>query len=568
MTGNYQVNGSNDAASFTLTIHRGEGMVLLAMNWRQGRPPSDFVGFGIQFFPPGVTSALDVPNRLSFDGSPDFGKRQRSMDAPIQKFRWVHFPHDADQSGAFRYVVTPVFMDADDKLRYGEAQEAAIELASETYPGVLNVSFTRGFIASQAFVDTFQKDGDIATLLPANADDGLDFVPTHPDAKAALAWMGFEARRVILEVLDQAVAEPSATVRVVAYDLSEPDVVSRLELLGDRLRVIIDDSGSHQPAGSAESRAAGRLITSAGAANVKRQHMANLQHNKTIVVTGANLQKVVCGSTNYSWRGFFVQNNNAVVLTGEEAVKPFGNAFEQYWVNGPTAFGKSASAVWTDLPLPGIQAKVTFSPHSGANAALASVADDIRTATTSSLLYSLAFLYQTKGVVRDAVTAATENASIFVVGISDRAVGGIAVQTPNGNVAPVHPAALSAAVPIPFSAEPTGGGGIRMHHKFVVIDFDKPTARVYLGSYNFSGPADNANGENLLLIADRRVATAYAVEAVRLFDHYQFRLKQDDPSTAKARLALQKPPRAPGELPWFEGDYTDANKVLDRKIFS
>jgi len=25
-----------------------------------------------------------------------------------------------------------------------------------------------------------------------------------------------------------------------------------------------------------------------------------------------------------------------------------------------------------------------------------------------------------------------------------------------------------------------------MHHKFTVIHFDKPTARVYLGSWNFS----------------------------------------------------------------------------------
>ena len=65
-------------------------------------------------------------------------------------------------------------------------------------------------------------------------------------------------------------------------------------------------------------------------------------------------------------------------------------------------------------------------------------------------------------------------------------------------------AALTKGVPPPFSKEPTGGGGIRMHHKFVVVDFDKPTARVYLGSYNFSSPADTENGENLLLIRDRR----------------------------------------------------------------
>jgi hypothetical protein len=27
-----------------------------------------------------------------------------------------------------------------------------------------------------------------------------------------------------------------------------------------------------------------------------------------------------------------------------------------------------------------------------------------------------------------------------------------------------------------------------MHHKFTMIHFDKPTARVYLDSYNFSAP--------------------------------------------------------------------------------
>jgi phosphatidylserine/phosphatidylglycerophosphate/cardiolipin synthase-like enzyme len=63
-------------------------------------------------------------------------------------------------------------------------------------------------------------------------------------------------------------------------------------------------------------------------------------------------------------------------------------------------------------------------------------------------------------------------------------------------------------VPEPFKPEPAGGSGIRMHHKFVVIDFDKPTARVYLCSYNFSVPADTQNGENLLLIRDRRIAVS------------------------------------------------------------
>jgi len=36
--------------------------------------------------------------------------------------------------------------------------------------------------------------------------------------------------------------------------------------------------------------------------------MLSLQHNKTIVVDGPKGQMVVCGSTNFSWRGFFVQS--------------------------------------------------------------------------------------------------------------------------------------------------------------------------------------------------------------------------------------------------------------------
>jgi phosphatidylserine/phosphatidylglycerophosphate/cardiolipin synthase-like enzyme len=48
-----------------------------------------------------------------------------------------------------------------------------------------------------------------------------------------------------------------------------------------------------------------------------------------------------------------------------------------------------------------------------------------------------------------------------------------------------------------------------MHHKFLVLDSDKPTARIYLGSYNFSDPADTKNGENLLLLRDRRIAVSY-----------------------------------------------------------
>lgn len=580
MVGEFQVSGTNKAALFTLKLHRGDGMLLLAMDWKKGKPPKDFVGFAIEYKEPGGTKFFALKNRLAFPGNAGAVNPNTLSTrlSPIQKFRWVHFPRNADMPGAFVYRVCPVFMNAQDELSYGEPQEAAITLQRETYPDQLNIAFTRGFVSSQAFVDRYGADA-VATLLPAKADAGLDFVPTHPKAEEALAWMGFEAHSAILELLDQAIADKKAQVRAVLYDLNEPGIVSRLEQLGGRLQIIIDDDGAHGKPKSSETRAAQRLMQSAGQHNVKRQHMGALQHNKTVVVDGPKVQAALCGSTNHSWRGFFVQNNNAIVVRGKGVVKLFRRAFDDYWANAneAAAFGATVSATWQKLGLKGINAQISFSPRTAQNAVLQSIADDIAQHTASSLFFSLAFLYQTPGPVREAIKAVKKNKQVFCYGISDHAVGdladpdasGLDLQKPNGSVTVVQPAALAGKnVPEPFKSEPAGGGGTRMHHKFVVIDFDKPTARVYMGSFNFSGAADTSNGENLLLIRDRRIATSYAVEALRIFDHYHFRVAQQEAKTARKQLQLALPPRKRGEKAWWEEDFSNARKIRDRQLFA
>jgi hypothetical protein len=572
MSADFQVLGKNSAALFTLKAHRGDGMVLLAMNWKQGTPPVDFVGFGIEYKEPGGSKYWPLKNRLGFPtatGAVD-PTRPSTLQSPIQKFRWVHFPLHADLDGPFTYRVTPIFWSDGGVLSQGEPQTLEIELRRETYPGQLNVAFTRGFVASQAFVDRYGHKGDISTLIPGDADQGLAFVATRPDAADAYAWMGFEARSAILGLLDEALADPQAQVRVVAYDLNLPEVVDRLAKLGSRLRIIIDDSGTHGPDTSAESQAAKRLEGTAGAQNVRRQHVGHLQHNKTVVVDGPTVKAAVGGSTNLSWRGFYVQSNNAVVVRGASAIAPFAVAFDAYWASDkPATFGATPAAQWTPLGLPGIDAQVAFSPHAASNALLDAIANDIGTHTTSSLLYSLAFLYQTPGAIQNAIAGVTKDPSLFAYGISDRKVGGLDVQTPDGKYAPVYPSQLAGAgVPEPFHSEPTGGSGVRMHHKFVVIDFDRPTARVYLGSYNFSTAADLQNGENLLLIRDRRVAVSYAVEAISMFGHYEFRLLQADAKRRKKQLQLHVPPSKPGDQPWWAEHYSDPRKIRDRELFA
>jgi phosphatidylserine/phosphatidylglycerophosphate/cardiolipin synthase-like enzyme len=571
----FQVTGSNAKAAFTLKLHRGEGMVLLGMNWGEGTPPMDFVGFAIEYQVPGAAGFVPVMNRLAFpqpDGEVN-PQTLSSLQSPIQKFRWVHFPPDASQPGDFRYRVTPVFMDPQGKLSYGPAQEAPIGLGADTYPDELNVAFTRGFVSSQAFVDKFTQDGhSLDELLPSDPDQGLSFKPTHPDAQKAFAWMGFEARDAILSALDEAVKDNQAKVQVIAYDLNEPEVVDRLKALGNRLRIIIDDSGSHRPATSAESQAEALLRQSAGEGNVIRQHMKNLQHNKTIVVRSPTRNAVVCGSTNFSWRAFFVQSNNAVVLKSKEAADVFGAAFDVYFEAtianrrspGPI-FQRGPATAWTALQMPSIDAKVTFSPHPDDGGVLDQVAADVDTAE-SSVLFSLAFLYQTQGAMRDAIQRLEEDPKVFVYGMSDRRVGGLDMKNADGHFELSEPEYLHGTnIPEPFKSEPSGVPGIRLHHKFLVVDFDKPTARVYMGSYNFSSPADIENGENLLVIKDQRVASAYMVEALRLFDHYEFRARQ---TKAGSKLELATPPKTADDKPWWDRYWTEPARARDRELFS
>lgn len=583
MADDFQVTGDVSGADFSLKIHRGEGMALLAMNWKAATPPDDFVGFAIEYKPPGGSAFKPVRNRICFPGKeiavpPGAPAAQYpSTEAPIQKFRWVHFPREAGRDGRFTYRVTPMFMDANDVLHPGVAQEAKLTLARETYPGKVNIAFTRGFVSSQAFLDLFGGEDGFRKLVPPSADEGLEFdpQPPHPKADEAYAWMGFEARERIVDLLDTAIAE-GASVSVVAYELNLPELVERFERLGPKLRIIIDDSSttktvngvkttvSKGDAHSAESKAAKRIKAAGG--QVLRQHMTTLQHNKMIIVDGPVTQRVVCGSTNFSWRGFYVQANNAVLLDGELIVRQQLQAFEAYWADNVSQFKASIGAQWRPIPIPGVDGQISMSPHSASHAAKEAIAADIGTAQ-SSVFYSLAFLYQTPGVILDALAAATNDPAVFVYGISDKKTGIVVHQT-DGNPVPVSAAALTKGVPEPFKSEAKGGSGVKMHHKFVVVDFDTPDARVYTGSFNFSRAADLDNGENLLCFRDRRIATVYMVEALRIFDSYQFRVSSAKAKASGGRKSLRLPPRAPGEVPWWKSSYTVPIRIRDRKLFA
>ena len=105
MASDFQIIAKNATAPFTLKLHRGDGMTLLAMNWKATEPPRDFVGFALEYKEPDGDRFWTIKNRINFpnpDGSVN-KERTSSRLSPIQKFRWAHFPVNAEKEGEFTY---------------------------------------------------------------------------------------------------------------------------------------------------------------------------------------------------------------------------------------------------------------------------------------------------------------------------------------------------------------------------------------------------------------------------------------------------------------------------------
>ncbi|MBZ8142637.1 hypothetical protein CLD22_22400 [Rubrivivax gelatinosus] len=555
------------ADGLTLKLYRGEGACLLAFDLAAEQATPDFVGFSVEVRYPGSARWGALRNRLHFDypPQPERPRSFKSTEAPFQKFRWVHVPTDVSRPGVFGYRVAACYMDAAGALTSGASVQAEISLQPRTIASFLDVAFTRGFASSQAYAERFHNETGI--LPPPGAPGAASLAHDMQPFEAEYAWLGFEARRLIYRVLDEAAADRSLTLDALIYELREPAILARLEALGPRLRAVVDDHAEMGAADSAESLACARLA--AAGAQVKRLHFGRQQHNKVFVVRRGGVPlRALGGSTNFSLRGLYIQANNALLFEGESAAAAFGLLFDACWT-APSRFRRQPLAQqWHEVRAePGSRVALSFSPKSDAALSLEPVARAIEDAR-SSVLYSVVFLNQIGGRVREALDELMQR-SLFSYGVAQR-TGGLAVRKPDGSLGLLPFAWLADNAPEPFKAEWSGeaeGVSNMVHHKFVVVDFNGANPVVFTGSSNLSGGGERSNGDHLIRLEDRRVAIAYAIEALRLFDHFHFRVAARA-RDAQETLRLSRPP-APGGRAWFAPYYRSGHvKERDRLLFA
>jgi phosphatidylserine/phosphatidylglycerophosphate/cardiolipin synthase-like enzyme len=201
---------------------------------------------------------------------------------------------------------------------------------------------------------------------------------------------------------------------------------------------------------------------------------------------------------------------------------------------------------------------ISFAPHKTAFS-LDKLADAVEHAK-SSVLFAVMEMSGSGRALAD-LKNLSNNPNLFSLGTIE-SKSDLQLFKPGTNNVVTSFSYLAKNIPDPFKAEWSGGAGQVIHHKFIVCDFNTANPVVFCGSSNLAEGGETSNGDNLLAIYDSKIAIEYAVEAIRIFDHYRFRSLQQSSTTSKP-LALST------NQDWIKPYYDPKNiKYLERKLLS
>lgn len=537
---------NSNAAGFSVKAWIGDAKTLLAFNFSDKGGATNLAGFTVKIQPHGLPAyyllnelVLPTGKHAVVAGEP----ADSSANAPIQKFRWLHVPgsfHQGDSPfyGVYTYTVTPRYFANGLLTALDATKSVAVDV--QVQPFTLNqveLGFTRGFVQSQAFAHHF---GTKAVFRPAGKDliyDTNGQAGTNPANQTftfaqEYAWSGFTARQKIFDILTAVAADTTLTIDVFAYDLNEPDVCKAyLQLAAEgRIRVILDNATLHTKPGALENVFEQQFKQAMkGNAAILRGKFGRFAHDKVIIVykSGSPL-KVLSGSTNFSVSGMYVNANHVIVFNNTDVAELYSKVFDESWNDKVSeSFNTSALAgqewVFSQKGLPSMC--ISFSPHPDAEATtiLNNMATRITT-TKSSVFFAVMDVTDGGGAVLSALQTLHKNQQIFSYGITDNAGTNISLYKPgvkDGILVTGKPG--TTLLPPPFDQEKNIGLDHQIHHKFVVCDFNLPTAIVWCGSSNLALGGEEQNGDNLIHIKDTDIATVFAIEALALVDHFDFR---------------------------------------------
>jgi len=541
---------------FGVKAYQGDAKTLLAFNLTAAMSKK-LAGFTVSAAPDGA-SPYFLNNFLPFAAAGQHAfvateSPHASVNAPFQKFRWVHVPGIAHQGtdpfvGPYMYTATPrYFSDAGALLPLDDTLSVSLTIDVGRFrKGAISVGNTRGYTQSQGYLNHFGphallRPTDKGLLYDTGGTGGTDKTGKTFTYADQYEWLGYTAREMVFEMLNEVVADETLKLDVFAYDLNEPDVLKiLLDLAGQgRVRIILDNAKLHHSADGTTPEDQFEVMFRAAAkgdAGMLRGRFARFSHHKVFIISdAAGARKVLTGSTNFSVTGLYVNSNHVIVFDEPTVASAYANTFDACW--GANMWGGAgsrkfnafpeANTVFTYAPSTTTSVTVQFSPHTADYAAkeLADVVTRIKAETAGAngnVLFAVMGLKGGSGPLLPALNEIHADPGVFSYGISDTP-DGVALYTPKspaGVVVTGKP--KKSDLPPPFSQVVSIGLGHQVHDKFIVCGLNGPDPTVYCGSSNLALMGEQENGDNLICIRDAEVAAVFAIEAMLLVDHFNF----------------------------------------------
>ena len=388
-------------------------------------------------------------------------------------------------------------------------------------------------------------------------------------------WMGETARAQVFDLLNRVLSDPGLMLKMFAYDLNEPDIVKILLTLAEqgRARVILDNASLHVTGKTAKVKTPENQFTDLliqqrkrSPSDIVRGLFARYSHDKVFIVAGNGEGlpiQVLTGSTNFSLTGFYVNANHVLVFQDTNVAGQDDQVFEKSWQvlsNNQIAeqLRRPPRSAARTSPLGPIASQadfvpkmdITFSPHTPGGCGQNSPGHlrsrdrtgDARGQRQRAFCGDAAdrgpepCLQDPRRSPCDAV-----GVQLWHLGRRPRAIFLYTPAQATGVQVTGKPSQV--ILPPPFDQVPSPPGH-EIRDKFVVCGLNGDDPVVYCGSSNMASGGEAANGDNLLAIHDADVATAFAIEALGLVDHYNFLDRMAHP---KAKASGNAEPTAAGK---------------------
>ncbi len=580
----------------SLYLYKGDAATLLAFDLDENLL-ENFVGFTVRVITKDREYYLN--NRLSFKkeildrNGIDSKSAKSTLYSPIQKYRWVHVPSsehfiENPYFGDYTYEITPRFLV--DNVLLPLDKNLSVKTSIEVSPfkdNDVDVAFTRAFISSLAYQGHFgnnvklrpEKENlifDIDSI--SGQSDRWDksshkYLKTNYTFREQHEYLGWQVRDRILEFLDETIKNDNLCLDVFAFDLNEPEISKRILQLAElnRARVILDNSSDHTEPDSFEMKFEQEFVRLNSSANLVRFHFSGLAHSKIFIQRDKNNSmkalKVLTGSTNFTTNGLYVNANHTITFNNESVAELYAALFDKSF-NMPKTKEFCADDlsrldhVFGSDVLSGMT--IYFSPHKQekVDEIFEKISNRIENAD-SDVLFAI-MNDDSKSSILDAVKTQVQSDKIYTYGITDTK-SGVQLYKPNCKKGiKVSGIGTNTDLPEPFNDVPKISGH-NIHHKFVVVDFKGKNPVVYCGSSNLAYNPEQKNGDNLIEIRDRDIVNAFALEAIRLVDHFHWRNKTKETDDSKKPLILDD---CTGDNKWYEA-YYNANdlKHVERILF-